>query len=387
VIRPKGFDLSFGFSARLAVFYAAIFVVVGIQLPFFPLWLTAKGLDAQAVGVVLAVPMLVRLAAIPLAAGIADRADALRATIVALAALTAATYALVGWSEGFMMILIMFALGSAAFTPIMPLAEAYALKGLDARGRIYGPVRLWGSASFIVGTFAAGFAADWMAHRHLIWLVVGATVLNAVAANALEPVATAPHETYMPGRRFALWRDPIFVATLAAAGLIQASHAVYYGFSALQWRGEGYGGVTIAALWSIGVVAEILLFAAQARLPSPSILLIAGAAGAVIRWMAMAFDPPAAVLPALQVLHALSFGATHLGALALVAQRAPAGQGASAQGQLSIVLGLTMAAAMGLSGVLYARYGGLSYLAMALAAAAGGACAAVVANRTRRDAV
>jgi PPP family 3-phenylpropionic acid transporter len=71
-------------------------------------------------------------------------------------------------------------------------------------------------------------------------------------------------------------------------------------------------------------------------------------------------------------LHALSFGATHLGALGFMARAAPAELGATAQGYLAVALGLVMAAAMGISGVLYARWGGLAYGAMALAAAAGG---------------
>jgi hypothetical protein len=50
----------------------------------------------------------------------------------------------------------------------------------------------------------------------------------------------------------------------------------------------------------------------------------------------------------------------------------PPSLGATAQGYLAVALGLVMAAAMGLSGVLYARWGGLAYGTMALAAAAGG---------------
>jgi len=42
-----------GFSVRLAALYVALFVVLGIYLPFFPLWLKAKGLDAQQIGIVL----------------------------------------------------------------------------------------------------------------------------------------------------------------------------------------------------------------------------------------------------------------------------------------------------------------------------------------------
>ncbi len=132
--------------------------------------------------------------------------------------------------------------------------------------------------------------------------------------------------------------------------------------------------MTIGALWALGVLAEIVLFAVSARLPlNPLALLFAGAAGAVLRWGAMAFDPPPALLLILQCLHALSFGATHLGALGAVARAAPAGLGASAQGYLAVVLGLVMAVAMGVSGALYARWGVHAYAAMAFLAALGAA--------------
>jgi PPP family 3-phenylpropionic acid transporter len=120
-------------------------------------------------------------------------------------------------------------------------------------------------------------------------------------------------------------------------------------------------------------VAEIVLFAVSGRLSvAPATLLLLGAAGAVIRWTAMALDPPAALLAPLQCLHALSFGTTLLGTLGLMTRTVPPSLGATAQGYLAVALGLVMAAAMGLSGVLYARWGGLAYGAMALAAAAGG---------------
>jgi PPP family 3-phenylpropionic acid transporter len=186
--------------------------------------------------------------------------------------------------------------------------------------------------------------------------------------------------------RKSLLRDPSFIAVLAAASLIQASHAVYYGFSTLEWRAAGLDGTTIAALWGLGVIAEIVLFAVSGRLPpffQPGVLLIIGALGAALRWSAMALDPSAAWLPVLQLLHALSFGATHLGALTFLARTTPPGQGATAQGYLAIAMGAAMAGAMGLSGVLYEAFGSLAYAAMALAAIAGGACA-LVAQRARR---
>ena len=374
---PSGIGL--GFAARLSALYAALFVLSGVQLPFFPVWLKAKELDAATIGLVLAVPMVVRVAAIPFATRAADRRDALRATIVTACACSVGGFALLGFADSVPAIFAAYALASLAFTPIMPLTDAYALKGLAARGRAYGPVRLWGSASFILGTFAAGFAADAFAPRHLIWLIVGAAVLMAMAALTLAPLAggAAPAEQAPPRR---LLGDRTFLAVVAAASLIQASHAVYYGFSALAWRAQGLDGAAIAALWALGVIAEIVLFAVQARLPpffTPLRLLTIGALGGALRWTAMAFDPPVTALPALQILHAATFGASHLGALIFIARHAPPGQAATAQGYYAIAGGLAMAGATALSGWLYAGFGLRAYGAMALMAVAGGACAVV----------
>ncbi len=162
------------------------------------------------------------------------------------------------------------------------------------------------------------------------------------------------------------------------------SHAAQYGFSTIDWLAAGYDGVSIGALWALGVVAEIALFAVSARLPAaitPIAMISLGAAGAAIRWTVMALDPPAVLLPAVQCLHALSFGATHLGTLAFVAKVAPPGLGTTVQGYILVALGLMMAVTMGLSGALYGRYGSHAYGAMAVAASAGGLCA-LAAHRT-----
>jgi PPP family 3-phenylpropionic acid transporter len=96
----------------------------------------------------------------------------------------------------------------------------------------------------------------------------------------------------------------------------------------------------------------------------------------------MALDPPTLMLPFLQMLHALSFGATHLGALMFLMRRVPPGQAATAQGYLAITLGLAMAGATAVSGLLYDDFGSRAYMAMALAALGGGACG-LIAHRMR----
>jgi len=385
----SGFRFSWGFVPRLASLYVGLFILSGIQMPFLPVWLKGKGVDPAMIGVVVAVPMIVRAFATPFVARVVDRRDAVRGAIMVASCVSVLGLVLVGLADTVLAILITYMFASLASTPVLPLTEAYALKGLGALGRAYGPVRLWGSAAFIVGNFAAGFAADIIPASDLIWLIVGTSVPIALASLTLPPLSTAA--VVQAGEssvaRGSLLSDPVFIALLAAASLIQASHAVFYGFSALQWRADGFDGTAIAALWALGVIAEIVLFAAQGRLPpfiTPTVLLMAGALGAVLRWLVMAVDPPTFLLPWVQLLHALSFGATHLGTLMLLVRITPANQGATAQAYLAIALSLTMAGAMALSGLLYENFGSRAYAAMALTAFAGGACG-FVAHRIRRE--
>ena len=361
------------FAWRLAFFYSALCAALGFQMPFLPVWLAAKGLDAGAVGIALAIPLVIRVVAIPIATRIADRCDAARAVIIIGAAGSLLGYVAVALAWTPEAIMAAIALASAFYAPLMPLADAYALGGLAARGRSYGPVRLWGSAAFIAGTLGGGLLLDLIAPLDLIWVVVTALLVNAGAAGLLAPLGVnAPTGLANRASASVLLCDRRFLVIAGAAALIQASHAVYYGFSTLQWRAAGLDGVTIGILWAVGVVAEIALFAISARLAlKPVALLLAGAAGGVLRWGMMAFDPPVLTLAVLQCLHAFSFGATHLGAVGFMARAAPPALAASAQGYLAVVLASVMAAAMGISGELYARWGSGAYWAMAVLAALG----------------
>jgi PPP family 3-phenylpropionic acid transporter len=374
------------FAFKLGLFYAAYFLFGGIQLPFFPLWLEAKGLDAGTIGVVIAVPMIARIVAVPIITRAADRRRAIKATLVIIAAVGTLAMAVVGLMQGAVAILIAFTIAAAAFAPMLSLSDAYALNGLGARGRAYGPVRLWGSVAFIVANIGAGFLLGIFDPVYLIWLIVAALICTMIAAILLDPLdASLTPAGQPPASPRQLWSNPAFLAVAAAASLTQGSHALYYGFSTMEWRAAGIGGTTIGVLWAIGVLAEIVLFAFSARLPlSPAALLMVGAAGAILRWGAMAFDPPTAALPVLQILHAASFGAAHLGAMGFLARAVPKELAATAQGLVATASGIVMASATGVSGLIYAASGSLAYLAMAAMGLAGLICA-LMAHRLARQ--
>jgi MFS transporter, PPP family, 3-phenylpropionic acid transporter len=264
-------------------------------------------------------------------------------------------------------------------TPLLPLADAYGLRGLAERRRAYGPVRLWGSVSFIIANLGGGVVLQAAGAGNLIWVLVAIHVVMAASALWLPPMkAERPGSGSGARPGGSLWRDRVFLAVVVGASLIQAGHAVLYGFGTLLWSARGLEGSTIGLLWGLGVVVEIALFAVSGRVVpavGPIGMIVLGALGSIVRWGAMAFDPPAILLPLLQCLHALSFGATHLGTMAVLSNLAGRGRGATAQGDFAAVQGLTFAGAMSLSGVLVEAYGIAAYAAMALLAAVGGVIA------------
>jgi MFS transporter, PPP family, 3-phenylpropionic acid transporter len=313
--------------------------------------------------------------AVPLATRLADRFGMLQRALIAAAVASVVGFALVGAASGFVAILVSYALATALLAPVLPFADTLALRGLKGRAASYGSVRLWGSVSFIVANMGGGLLLALLGAGDVIWAVVAALALTAAAALALDPLAPEAGEGVdETGPGNSLWRSPGFLAVVLGASLIQASHAVMYGFATLQWNARGISGPAIGVLWAIGVIAEVALFALSSRLVGwfgAIGLIMLGGIGGVVRWTAMAFDPPTAALPLLQGLHALSFAATHLGTMHFLAQAVPARRGATAQGDFVAVQGIVFAGAMSLSGVLVGAYGSLAYAAMAAAAAIG----------------
>jgi MFS transporter, PPP family, 3-phenylpropionic acid transporter len=283
-----------------------------------------------------------------------------------------------GLANGFAAILAVYAAISLLSSPVLPLADALGLRGLKARGLAYGPVRLWGSVAFIIANLAGGLVLGTWGAGTLVWALTAALAATAVAAWRLPRTADGGEAAARTFIGSGLWRSGAFVATVVGASLIQASHAVLYGFATLQWTSKGIDGTTIGLLWALGVVAEIVLFALSARVVARvggANMILIGGIGAVARWTAMGFDPPVLLLPALQLLHALSFGATHLGAMDMLSALAHRTGGATAQGDFAAVQGATFAVAMGASGGLVAAFGSAAYFAMAAIAAAGFAIA------------
>jgi PPP family 3-phenylpropionic acid transporter len=211
--------------------------------------------------------------------------------------------------------------------------------------------------------------AEQIAGEHLIWVIVATAAIGAVVSFWLRPLDAPTAVPLSLLRARSLLSNPGFWAIILASALIQGSHAAYYAFSSIAWQGTGLSGTTIAGLWALGVIAEIVVFALSPRfILEPTLLVVLGALSAVVRWLITAQDPALALLTAVQLLHGLSFGLTQLGTIGLLLRHVPGHVTASAQGYLSACGGLVMSCAAIVSGVVYARHGaGVYYLMAAMA--------------------
>ena len=149
----------------------------------------------------------------------------------------------------------------------------------------------------------------------------------------------------------ALLRDPGFLAIILASALIQGSHAAYYTFASITWQASGLGGLTIAGLWVLGVLAEIVVFALSPRFTlSPAVLVVIGGASAVARWLITAQEPSVAVLAVVQLAHGLTYGLTQVGTMGLLVRHVPGHVMARGQGYLAACGGIVSGSASILSG-------------------------------------
>jgi PPP family 3-phenylpropionic acid transporter len=205
-------------------------------------------------------------------------------------------------------------------------------------------------------------------------MVVGGFVLSVLASFVLPSIPRTAGAG-SGGRLGPLLRDKTFLLFMIAGALIQSSHNVLYGFGSLHWEAAGHSSSTIGWLWAESAVIEVVLFAcAGAIVKRVGVvnLLIIGACAAIIRWTAIGWTTALPVLAAAQALHALTFGATHLGAMHFIARTAPPGMSARAQMAYSAVaLGIGNGLTLMSAGVLYQHLGASAFYVMSAQAALG----------------
>ncbi len=362
-----------GLSGRVGALFASHFFGFGLFLPFFPVVLESRGLSVAEIGYILGAGTIVRIAANPLMTGLSDRSGRRRLSIFVYSMAGAAFLGLfMGLMGGRMLVALITVSGLMAFwSPIVPLSDAYALDVVRNHGADYGRMRLWGSVGFVVANVIGGWLAD-IGNPDIIVAGIGLGVLSTGFVAISLPAQGRPEQTARKTDmdRPGLFWSPWFLCVLLVLGLLQGSHAAFYGFGTLFWLQAGISEFAVGLLWSVGVVAEIALFFMAGRLVArfgPLNFMIVGAVGGVVRWVLFPFADDLLTMTVLQLLHGISFGAAHLGAVGYLSRLVPPKWSATGQGLLAASNGILMAAGLAVCGPLYAADPAYPFWAMAVA--------------------
>lgn len=371
---------------RLSALTFSTYAVVGVQLPFFPLWLASRGLGSDAIGLVVGAQPIFRVLSTLFATHYADRGGRHATTLTLFALGAGLAYGLMGFAHGLVPILCGACLLAFAQAPVTTLADGVVMGAARRRRNAGRPplhfsfVRGWGSVSILAVMLASGPVARAIPNSQLVWLLSGVSLAAALSAFfSLRGAELPPPAAHHPEAHLKLAHPWLALGVLVSAALIQSSHAMAFAFASLHWKASGHDENFVSLAWAAALVTEIGFFLGARRwlggeARAATHLALGGFAG-VARWLLMACDPGVVGIMAAQALHGLSCAAVQLGPAYLLARLCGATRLAQAQGWLAAGNAASLALATFASGSLYTHHGERGYVVMAAMAAVGGALA------------
>jgi PPP family 3-phenylpropionic acid transporter len=363
-------------GGRLAAYGAAYFFASGAFMSYWPVWLRDRGISDPEIGTLFMTRQLVSVVSVLGMGLLAHRIGGLRGILLVLAAAAIVMMGAYQLSYTFLALLLVGVLWGCVWSPTMALYDGVLVNEAKARGFVYGNLRVLGSIAFIAGTLICGVTVDRFGPPSVLYVGwAGIVCLLPFALLLPRGEAHLGNRGHAPFGFRELFRSKPFMLFMTGAGFCQSSHAVLYSFGTLTWRDAGLDDVTISLLWGESVAVEILLMMGSGWLMKRigvTGLIGLGLACGLIRWTGMAFTTALPALVVLQALHAGTFAACHLGAMAFIQRALPSSGTALGQSiYYALGTGATQAVIYQFAGLLYARYGQHAFLGMTVISAVG----------------
>ena len=310
----------------LALSYFTYFFSYGIFLPFWSVWLSGLGLTPETIGMLLGAGLVSRfLGSLLIAPRVSDPSRLISSLrILALLTLLFALAFWIGHQVAWLMVIIVGF--NLFFSPLVPLTDALANTWQKQITMDYGRVRLWGSIAFVIGSALTGKLVSLYDYRMILVMLsigIASMLIGMLLKPSVQPQGESRHQE---AAGLSAWLTLVRQSWrfLACVCLLQGAHAAYYGFSAIYWQEAGYSASAGGYLWSLGVVAEVVIFALSKkvfrRFSARDLLLLSAACG-VIRWTLMGWTTALPWLIVAQILHCGTFTVCHLAAMRYIAAR------------------------------------------------------------------
>jgi len=298
-------------------------------MPYLGPYFKSLGYSAVDIGQLLAAVTLTKMVAPLLSAWLADHTGK-GLSIVRYASLAAAVGFLgIFYVQSFYGLFAVMVLFSFFWNTALPLFEATTLTFLRGDADRYNRIRLWGSVGFIVAVLFSGEVIDEYGYR-VFPGVLAALLAGIWVATLFVPKVCLPPSEPNDLPFIHVLKQPEVVLFLVSCFFMQASHSPYYAFYSIYLEEQGFSQILVlgyrvsltALMWTLAVLAEVLLFMRLGQYYgyfSLRQILLASLMLSVLRWLLIAGGADSIVLLSFaQLLHAASFAAFHGVAVQLV---------------------------------------------------------------------
>lgn len=306
---------------RLSSFYFFYFATLGVFLPYWSLYLEDTGFDPLEIGELSAMLVGTKVIAPNIWGWIADHIGK-SLGIIRLASFFAAVLFTGFFLDNSYLWFAWVTIGFSFFwNASLPQFEAVTLFHLKEDSHRYSLIRLWGSVGFIVAVLSVGRLLD-IINMSMLPSVITALLFSIWLITLIIPEARAIHHNSDRVRVMQIIKKPEVIAFFLVYMLLQISHGPYYVFFSIYLKEYHYSGAATGSLWALGVIAEVILFVFMHRLIqrfSLRNILLTSLLLSVCRWCLIAWAVENMwLLVVAQLLHAASFGSSHIAAIHLV---------------------------------------------------------------------
>lgn len=313
--QPENVVCSARFS--LMLFYSSS----GILMPFLPAWIAANGYNVQEVAYIMSACMFSRAFMTLLTGNVLSMFTSIGASIKITSFIIVLVFTAVPFlRHNHLSTAILLILGSGLIYSLMPLVEQQGISATRTRPELYGSLRAYGSAAYLIcnvfmGLFLSESEFTFILPFSLAFIFL---TLSLWARNEPGLQTSKAKEASVSSARLMLYLIPAF--------FIFASNAYYYAFGVLRWVESGIAPYYTGVLWATGVIFEVLAFRYFSLLTkgiAPSGIFLLCALFSAARWYFFTYSLSFGMNFILQIGHVFSFALVYATSMKLIAAHVP----------------------------------------------------------------
>lgn len=306
---------------RLSAFYFFYFSALGGLIPYLGLYLKSIGFSAMEIGQLMTIMMTTKIIAPYFWAWLGDYFGRIIVILRLGSFLTCVFFSGLFFVTDFNSLALLIAFFSFFWNAVLPQFEVITLRYIHDQTRIYAKIRLWGSVGFIMAVLYLGFSVDAIGIPSILPVLMCLYLGIWLTSQCIQE-PPFEKQRFKTTKIITILKKPSVIALLSVCFLMQMAHGAYYTFYSILLADLGYSKTMIGFLWSLGVVAEIMIFIFMTSLMArynTTILLILSLFIGVLRWLLIGLGYDHFILLFIaQLMHAATFAIFHTTAIYLI---------------------------------------------------------------------